>query len=65
MAPGEYTVRISAVGFSAKTSESPITLQVGQSKTVDATLEVGSVTETVDLIGEIPLIDTTRQPLMG
>ena len=65
LVPGDYTVRVQAVGFSAKTSESPITLQVGQSKTVDATLDVGSVTETVDLVGEIPLIDTTTSAVDG
>ena len=65
LVPGDYTVRVQAVGFAAKTSESPITMQVGQSKTVDATLDVGSVTETVDLVGEIPLIDTTTSAVDG
>src|SRR4030095_17190053 len=65
LVPGEYTVRVQAVGFAAKTSESPITLQVGQSKTVDATLDVGSLTETVDLVGESPLIDTNTSAVDG
>ena len=65
MAPGAYVVRVSATGFSTKTSDSPVTLQVGQSTTLDAKLEVGSVTETIDLIAEMPLIDTNASAVDG
>lgn len=36
-----------------------IVLQVADSKRIDATLEVGDVTETVEVTAEAPLIDTT------
>ena len=63
--PGDYVVKIQATGFASKTSESPVTLQVGQSNTIDATLEVGSIVETVDLIGEIPLVDVNTSAVDG
>ncbi|MEY2393677.1 MAG: hypothetical protein QOF94_22, partial [Acidobacteriaceae bacterium] len=63
--PGEYELRIQANGFSTKTSSSPILLQVGQSKTVDGTLEVGSLSGSVDLVGEMPLIDANTSAVDG
>src|SRR5205823_11426378 len=41
-------------------SQSSVTLQVGQTVTLDTALEIDpkSVTVTIDLIGEIPIIDT-------
>lgn len=41
--PGEYEVKVSASGFAAKTYPAVI-LQVGQSVTLDVTLEVGAIT---------------------
>ncbi len=58
LAPGEYVVKVNATGFSSRTSEAPVALQVGQTTTLDVTLEVGSITYTEDLVGEMPLIDT-------
>lgn len=63
--PGEYELRIQANGFATKTSSSPILLQVGQSKTVDGTLELGSMSGVVDLVGEIPLIDANTSAVDG
>ena len=40
--PGEYEVKVSASGFAAK-SYSAVTLQVGQSVTLDVALEVGAI----------------------
>ncbi|HEY0404518.1 MAG TPA: TonB-dependent receptor [Pyrinomonadaceae bacterium] len=59
LAPGEYEVRVEAKGFATKVSKLPVLLQVGQSVTLDAPLEI-DVREavTVDLIGETPLTDT-------
>lgn len=57
--PGEYEIRIEAQGFAAKVSKIQVVLQVGQNVTVDATLEVGATTETVNLVGYTPLIDET------
>jgi outer membrane receptor protein involved in Fe transport len=59
--PGEYEVKVAATGFATKVSQSPVVLQVGQSVTLDAALEIGQKTATVILDGDIyniPLIDT-------
>ncbi|MFN2533167.1 MAG: carboxypeptidase regulatory-like domain-containing protein [Pyrinomonadaceae bacterium] len=58
LAPGDYKIKIEAKGFTAKTSESPVSLLVGESRTLDVTLQVGGIGETVDLVAEIPLINT-------
>ncbi|MDT4967914.1 MAG: hypothetical protein QOJ64_2651 [Acidobacteriota bacterium] len=58
LSPGEYEVKIQSTGFATKVSKSPVVLQVGQGVTLDATLELDPTTATVDLVGEIPLIDT-------
>ena len=63
--PGSYEVRIQAAGFADKISATPVVLQVGQIVTLDATLEVGSVGETVDLVGEIPPVDTSNSAVAG
>jgi hypothetical protein len=41
--PGEYEVKVSASGFAAKTYQT-VTLQVGQSVTLDIALDVGAIT---------------------
>jgi outer membrane receptor protein involved in Fe transport len=59
--PGQYEVQVKATGFATKVSQSPVVLQVGQSVTLDAALEIGPKTATVILDGDIdniPLIDT-------
>src|SRR3984893_3062609 len=63
--PGSYEVKVQAKGFSVRISSSPILLQVGQSKTVDVSLAVGGTSETVDLVGEIPLIDANTSAVAG
>lgn len=55
---GDYEVKIAAADFETKISESLVSLQVGQTVTLDAELKIGKNTITVDLIGEMPLIDT-------
>ena len=45
-------------GFKSLT-QSGITLSVGQSLTLKLTLEVGAITERIDVIGQAPLLDTT------
>jgi hypothetical protein len=65
LTPGDYMVKVEAVGFKSKTSESPIALMVGQTQTVDATLEVGAPTEMVDLVSEMPLVDTSTSAVDG
>ncbi|MDX6289999.1 MAG: hypothetical protein QOH42_1798, partial [Blastocatellia bacterium] len=56
--PGEYEVKIQAPGFADKISKSPILVQVGQVSTIDAQLDVGANTATVDLIEHMPLVET-------
>jgi len=54
--PGEYSLKVTATGF--KTFErSPILIQVQSKIDVDATLELGSVGEVVEVRGEAPLLE--------
>ncbi len=54
---GRYTLSISAPGF--KTYVNPnFTLEVDQRARIDASLEVGAVTENVQVTGEAPLLQT-------
>src|SRR5690242_2988982 len=56
--PGRYKMRVEAQGFAA--SEVPdINLLVGKTLKMDARLEVGATTETVQVSEGAPLIDTT------
>lgn len=55
---GEYDVKILAQGFETKSSESAVSLNVGQTVTLNAELKVGVTYTTTDLIGEMPSIDT-------
>lgn len=58
---GQYEVTVSAANFKTKVSESLITLNVGQSVTLDATLLIGDINETIiNLIHEMPLVDTNN-----
>jgi len=63
--PGLYEIRIKANGFADKVSTTPVALQVGQTVTVDAVLEIGTVGEKVDLVAEIPLVDTSTSVVEG
>lgn len=65
LAPGEYKVEIEAQGFAKKVSQSPVVVQVGQSTVLDATLELGETTVSVDLIGEMPLVETSTSTVNG
>jgi hypothetical protein len=54
---GEYEVDVNSGGFK-KLKITSIILNVGQTLTASAQLEVANVTETTELIGTLPLIDT-------
>jgi len=56
--PGEYAVRIEAQGFATKVSKGPVTLRVGQSVTLDATLEIGLREDVVVDLTAAPPVDT-------
>src|SRR5499427_1396122 len=60
--PGNYTITISAKGFSTSKRELP--LEVGHLPTVDFALEIGSAATTVEVPGEAPLIDVTTSRTM-
>jgi len=56
--PSSYTVSVEAQGFK-KSLRSGITLNVSARIEIDMVLEVGGVTETVEVTAEAPLLETT------
>jgi hypothetical protein len=62
--PGDYELRIQANSFNVKVSPSPVSLQVGQTVNLDATLEAG-FSEVVDHVGYVPLVDTNSSKVDG
>jgi hypothetical protein len=61
---GTYTVKAELVGFSTVIKEQ-IRLAVGDSATLDFSLKLATVQETITVIGESPLIDTKKSDLSG
>jgi hypothetical protein len=59
--PAEYEVSANAAGFS--TSVTKITLTVGAKQEVNFALKVGQVTQTVEVTGAAPTVDTTNSTL--
>ncbi len=57
--PGTYAISAEAPGFKKVTHEN-LLLNVGQTATVNLTLEVGAVTESVTVTAEVPLLDTAK-----
>lgn len=55
--PGNYTVTITAVGFSTLKRE--LILEVGHLPTVDVVLEVGKASQVIEVTSAAPAIDTT------
>src|SRR5262249_23853737 len=55
--PGQYKIRVTAQGFKTTIREQ-MDLRVGERTALDFTLEVGAVSETVQITSEAPLIDT-------
>ena len=60
--PGSYTLRVERQGFSSQV-RSGIELQVAQVARFDLTLQVGSVTEVIEVQGGAPLIETDSTSL--
>jgi hypothetical protein len=54
--PGDYVVEVSLQGFG--NVREAVTVELGRTATVDATLQVGSVNETVEVKAADPMIDT-------
>jgi hypothetical protein len=60
--PGTYQIKISAPGFNTET-KSGITMNVGAQQTFDLTLQVGTVTHTVEVTTEAPSIQVTSSEI--
>jgi hypothetical protein len=66
LVPGEYEVRVEATGFVTKVSKVPISLNVGQSVTLNVPLEIGlSETTVVDLYDDRRSIYLTDSLVQG
>ena len=59
LAPGTYTVSAELVGFK-RSSRAGVDLQINTSPRVDLTLQTGSVTESIEVRAETPLLQTDR-----
>jgi hypothetical protein len=57
--PGHYTISATGAGF-GNVEEKGITLQVGQTLTIDLTLALQSATATVEVTSETPMLDQER-----
>ena len=57
--PNDYTVTVSLQGFG--TANRKLTVQTGQSATLDIALKVGGQTETIEVVGEAPLVDQAKR----
>jgi hypothetical protein len=62
--PGTYTVSIAAPGFEPYKAVN-LTVQVGLLTTVDAHMQVGSTSQTVEVSGTSPLVNTTSPDFAG
>ena len=55
--PGDYNLTVEKTGFN-KTLRSGVTLQVNQFTRIDITLQIGQVSEVVEVAGGAPLLET-------
>ncbi len=55
--PGPYTLTVTAAGFKTFTREG-ITLRIGENLSVDVKLDVGAVTESIQVLNSLPLLET-------
>ncbi|HSK63062.1 MAG TPA: TonB-dependent receptor, partial [Pyrinomonadaceae bacterium] len=58
--PGIYVVTINSPGFSPYTNER-VVVEVGRETSLEASLAIGTVTGSVDVSAEAPVINTTQQ----
>jgi outer membrane receptor protein involved in Fe transport len=56
--PGDYTVTVTSSGFRGY-RRSGISISVGSVPTLDILMEVGAVTQTVEVTGQAPIVDVT------
>src|SRR5712671_1921524 len=62
--PGTYTVRVELKGFKAFERKN-ILLETGKDVRVDVVLSTGSMTETITITEDVPMVDTTSTTLGG
>ena len=60
--PGNYEVSVTSTGFS-KEVRTGITLTVGAQQRLDITMQVGQVTQTVQVTAEVPLVELTSSTI--
>src|SRR5208283_1524277 len=58
VAPGSYKITVEAPGFSR--AESAFTLETNQNLNVPISLKIGAATETIEVTGENPLVNTAE-----
>jgi len=56
--PGTYSLQVQMSGFGGKRQDN-IPVSVGKQATVDFGLKVGNMSESLDVVGEAPLVDVT------
>jgi len=59
LSPGRYEIRVVTSGFTTLTRKD-VTLQVGQTLTIDLELTVQAREESVTVTGEVPVVDTEK-----
>ena len=62
IAPGDYEVRVTLAGFATQVRRG-LTVTVGQEATVNISLRVATLEESVTVTGAAPLVETTRSTL--
>jgi len=60
--PGTYEVRVTATGFSTQLQKG-VTLTVGAQQVLDITMQVGQMTQTVEVTTEAPTVELTSSTL--
>ena len=56
--PGTYSVQTQMTGFAPKRQDN-IVVNVGKDAVVDIALKIGGLTDTLTVVGEAPVVDTT------
>ncbi|MGH9680050.1 MAG: carboxypeptidase-like regulatory domain-containing protein, partial [Candidatus Acidiferrales bacterium] len=64
LAPGGYEVKVSAPGF-ATLNRKGITLTVGAQQALDFTMQVGQATQSVEVVGEAPMVDVVSSTIQA
>jgi len=63
LVPGDYEVNVSAAGFGTVVTK--VTLTVGATQALNPSLQVGQVTQEVQVTGVAPIVETTNATLSG